>query len=50
MFEVLVFLMLLILAAFVGAWIALPEFRAWIETPKHRMLDRERSFRRIDPT
>lgn len=44
MFEVLVIAMLAILVAFAGAWAVSPGFRAWIETPKHRMLARERRF------
>jgi hypothetical protein len=42
--DIVVLASVVLAAAFIGAWIVSPGFRAWIEQPKHRFQDAVRQY------
>jgi hypothetical protein len=42
--NIIVLAVTLLMAAFVGVWIAFPRLRGWMEMPKHRFLKMQRQF------
>ena len=42
--NLIVLVVTLLMAAFVGVWIFFPRLRAWMEMPKYRFLEQQRRF------
>jgi hypothetical protein len=42
--NLIVLAVTLLMAAFLAVWVFLPQFRAWMEMPKHRFLEQQRQF------
>jgi hypothetical protein len=42
--NLIVLAVTLLMAGFVGVWIFFPSLRAWMEMPKYRFLEQQRSF------